>query len=55
MMRRCIYIVWVMVFALTACHDSEVKPLFDKSADERTADAIPGLKAALTARANGYK
>ena len=55
MMRRCIYIVGIMVFALTACRDGEVKPLFDKSADERTADAIASLKTDLTAPVNGYK
>jgi major membrane immunogen (membrane-anchored lipoprotein) len=45
----------VIVFALTACRDSEVTPLFDKSADERTAEAIANLKTDLTAPDNGYK
>jgi hypothetical protein len=54
-MKRLVYILWVIVFALTACNQSEVKPLFDKSADERTAEAIANLKAELTAPANGFK
>lgn len=55
MMRKGIHIIWVIVFALTACRDAEVKPLFDKSADERAAEAIANLKADLVAPANGYK
>lgn len=54
-MRRSIYITWAIVIALTACRDTDVTPLFDKSADQRTAEAIAALKADLTAPANGYK
>jgi hypothetical protein len=55
MMRKGIYIIWAFIFALTACRDGEVKPLFDKSADERTAEAVANFKADLVAPANGYK
>jgi len=55
MMKKGIHIIWVIVFALTACRDGEVKPLFDKTADERTAEAIANLKADLVAPANGYR
>jgi hypothetical protein len=54
-MKRFIYIIWVIFFALTACHQSEVEPLFDKTADERVAEAIANLKADLIAPSNGYR
>jgi hypothetical protein len=53
-MRKGIYIVWLLIIVLTSCKDDDIN-LFDKSADERVADAIAALKDDLTDPAHGWK
>jgi hypothetical protein len=52
-MRKGLYIIWMFVIALVSCKDDD--SVFDKSADERAAEAIATLKADLVAPANGWK
>jgi hypothetical protein len=49
-----IYIAWILIISLAACNNDDVNT-FDKTADERTAEAIANLKQELIAPANGWK
>lgn len=46
--------LWSIIAMLTACKDDEVA-IFEKTADERAAEAIASLKADLVAPANGWR
>lgn len=53
-MKKAIYTVGLLLIALTSCKEDEVQ-LFEKTADERAAEAIANLKADLIAPANGWR
>ena len=53
MMKRTIFALAISFVALVACEDDDVN-LFEKSADERSAEAIANLKQELVAPANGW-
>lgn len=52
-MKKAIYTLIAAVLALVACHDDDVN-VFDKTADERAAEAIAALKQDLVAPADGW-
>lgn len=52
-MKKSVYIIFLML-AIISCNN-ETEQLFEKSADQRAADAIAKLKDDLTAPANGWK
>lgn len=53
-MKRAIYTVGLLLVGLVSCKEDEVN-LFEKTADERAAEAIANLKADLVAPANGWR
>lgn len=54
-MKKLISLTWFCsVLLLAGCKDDDINK-FDKSADERIAEAIAGLKSKLTAPSNGWK
>lgn len=53
-MKKGLYYIAVLILVLTSCKDDDIN-VFDKSADERAAEAIAALKADLTAPANGWR
>jgi hypothetical protein len=53
-MKKVIYILTALVMLTTSCKDNDVN-IFDKTADERAAEAIADLKAKLTAPSNGWR
>jgi hypothetical protein len=54
-MKKCVnYLFLFVIIVLTSCKDDDVN-IFDKTADERAAEAIAALKADLIAPANGWK
>ena len=53
-MKKAIYCIGMLVVALISCKEDDVN-LFDKTADERVADAIAALKQDLIAPPNGWK
>lgn len=53
-MKRALYIVWILLVVLISCKDDDPS-LFEKTADERVAEAIAALKADLVAPTNGWK
>jgi hypothetical protein len=53
-MKKIIYILFVVVFAAMSCDDDDIQ-VFEKSADQRAAEAIATLKADLIAPANGWR
>lgn len=53
-MKPIYYSVLALVFLISSCKD-ETERLFNKTAEERTAEAIQNLKDELTAPANGWK
>ena len=50
-MKRITYLALVLLASLVSCEDDDIN-LFEKSADERAADAIATLKQDLVAPAN---
>src|SRR5690349_3783495 len=52
-MKKVIYTLIGAALALAACHDDDVN-VFNKTADERAADAIASLKQDLVGPANGW-
>ncbi len=52
-MKKGIYIFFVALIILTSCKDDD--GVFDKTADERVAEAIASLKADLIAPVNGWR
>jgi hypothetical protein len=55
MMKKTSYnILYILVILLVSCKDDDIN-LFEKTADERAADAIATLKADLIAPANGWR
>jgi hypothetical protein len=53
-MKRAFYTVGILLIGLAACKEDEVS-VFEKTADERAAEAIANLKADLVAPANGWR
>jgi hypothetical protein len=53
-MKKWLYFFGLAWFSLTSCKDDEIA-LFDKTADERAAEAIATLKQDLVAPANGWR
>jgi hypothetical protein len=53
-MKKWIYIFGIVIVILTSCKDDEVA-IFEKTADERTAEAVANLKQDLVAPANGWR
>ena len=53
-MKKGLYYIAVLILVLTSCKDDDIN-VFDKSADERAAEAIAALKADLTAPGNGWR
>jgi hypothetical protein len=53
-MKRRFYIVWIIMISLTSCKDDDIN-IFDKTADQRSAEAIASLKADLVAPEHGWK
>ena len=54
-MKNGVYIIWVAVMVLFSCKNDDDVALFEKTADERVADAIAALKQDLVAPANGWR
>jgi hypothetical protein len=54
-MKNRLYITWVLVIVLFSCDNNDDVALFDKTADERVAEAIANLQAQLVAPANGWR
>ena len=52
-MKNTIYLALVLLTLLSSCEDEDIN-LFEKSADERAADAIATLKQDLVAPPNGW-
>lgn len=53
-MKKIINILFLCCVALTACDEDDIR-VFEKTADERAAEAIAALKADLIAPANGWR
>jgi hypothetical protein len=53
-MKRILYTIGFTFLALVSCEDDDIN-LFEKTADERAAEAIANLKQDLLAPANGWK
>jgi hypothetical protein len=53
-MKKGIISIWMLLIVLTSCKDDDIN-IFEKSADERTAEAIAALKQELASPANGWK
>lgn len=53
-MKKTIYSFFIIFFALLSCDDDDVR-VFEKTADERAAEAVAALKADLIAPANGWR
>jgi hypothetical protein len=53
-MKNLFYTILPVLIFLTACH-KETERLFDKTAEQRVAEAIQGLKDELTAPSNGWR
>ncbi|MFD0998214.1 DUF4302 domain-containing protein [Ohtaekwangia kribbensis] len=53
-MKKVLYYITALILVLSSCKDDDIN-VFDKSADERAAEAIAALKADLTAPANGWR
>jgi hypothetical protein len=53
-MSKYILIVFAFIIILTSCKDDDIS-LFDKTADERVAEAIGNLKSKLVEPSNGWK
>lgn len=53
-MKKGLYSIWILIIALCSCKDDDIN-VFEKSADERVAEAIATLKADLVAPANGWR
>jgi hypothetical protein len=53
-MKNFISCIWLAMIVLTACKDDD-NALFEKTADERVAEAISNLKQDLVAPANGWR
>ncbi|HEY0744431.1 MAG TPA: DUF4302 domain-containing protein [Chryseosolibacter sp.] len=53
-MRKYIYSIFVAMLALVSCDDDDIQ-VFEKTADERAAEAIATLKADLIEPANGWR
>ena len=54
-MRKAFHIIWILVIAVTSCKNDDDVAIFEKSADERAAEAIANLKQELVAPANGWR
>lgn len=54
-MRKAYYIIWIFIIAITSCDNDDDVAIFEKSADERAAEAIANLKQDLIAPANGWR
>ncbi|RAW01386.1 DUF4302 domain-containing protein [Pseudochryseolinea flava] len=52
-MKKLFYLCLALLLVITSCQDDDINK-FDKSADERVAEAISGLKSKLTAPDNGW-
>jgi hypothetical protein len=53
-MKKWAYIFGLMIIVITSCDDNDVA-IFEKTADERVAEAIANLKQDLIAPANGWR
>jgi hypothetical protein len=53
-MKKWLYIIGLVVVILTSCKDDDVA-VFEKTADERVAEAVANLKQDLLAPANGWR
>lgn len=53
MMKSLFYVIGIMAIALASCQEDDVN-LFEKTADERAAEAIANLKEELVAPTNGW-
>ena len=53
-MKKAIYTLGVLLFGLVSCKEDD-NNLFEKTADERVAEAVSNLKQELIAPANGWK
>ena len=53
-MKKIIYSFWIAIIALTSCNDDNIN-LFDKSAAQRTAEAIAALKDDLVSPSDGWR
>ncbi|MEX2233868.1 MAG: DUF4302 domain-containing protein [Cyclobacteriaceae bacterium] len=53
-MKKAIYTIGILLLGLVSCKDDDIN-LFEKTADERAAEAIANLKQDLVAPANGWR
>lgn len=54
-MKKGVHIIWILIVVLTSCKNDDEVAIFEKTADERVAEAIANLKQDLTAPANGWR
>ena len=54
-MKKIIYTLFILIVALTSCTNQDDISLFDKSADQRMAEAIAALKSDLVSPSNGRR
>ncbi|MBC7851373.1 MAG: DUF4302 domain-containing protein, partial [Chitinophagaceae bacterium] len=54
-MKNRLYIIWIVVVVLMSCKNDDDVAIFEKTADERVAEAIAALKEDLVAPANGWR
>jgi hypothetical protein len=54
-MKKGLYIIWMLFIGFTSCKNDDDVAIFEKTADERVAEAIANLKQELIAPANGWR
>ena len=54
-MKKALYIIWILFVGITSCKNDDDVAIFEKTADERVAEAIAALKQELIAPANGWR
>jgi hypothetical protein len=54
-MKKVFHLLWILTVLFTSCKDDDDGAIFEKTADERAAEAIANLKQELVAPANGWR
>jgi hypothetical protein len=54
-MKKVFNLLWILTVLFTSCKDDDDGAIFEKTADERAAEAIANLKQELVAPANGWR
>lgn len=54
-MKKVFHLLWILTIAFASCKDDDDVAIFEKTADERVAEAVANLKQDLVAPANGWR